>query len=262
MYFDPYQVLGVARGASEEDIKKAYRALSRKYHPDANVNNPNKAQAEEKFKQVQQAYDQIMRERSGDYSQSGNGYGPGSSYGQGGFGQNGYGQSGAGQGGYRQNGQGGYGQNGGGFYYGPFGFGGFADFGGTGRHHINEDFDEMSAGYQAARNYINAGQYAQAMQVLSGIHEHTARWYYFSAVANEGVGNKVNALSYAKQAVDMEPNNTEYCNYLDGLQYGGNWYQSYGQGFGFGRPSGNIGGFCIRLWIMQLICNCLCRCGL
>lgn len=63
MVFDPYQTLGVPRGASDEEIKKAYRNLSRKYHPDANVNNPNKAQAEEKFKQVQQAYDQVMKER-------------------------------------------------------------------------------------------------------------------------------------------------------------------------------------------------------
>ena len=57
---DPYQVLGVSRSASDDEIKKAYRSLSRKYHPDANINNPNKDQAEEKFKQVQQAYDQIM----------------------------------------------------------------------------------------------------------------------------------------------------------------------------------------------------------
>ena len=63
MVFDPYQVLGISRGASDEEIKKAYRNLSRKYHPDANINNPNKAQAEEKFKQVQQAYDQIMKEK-------------------------------------------------------------------------------------------------------------------------------------------------------------------------------------------------------
>ena len=52
---DPYEVLGVPRGASDEDIKKAYRKLSRKYHPDANVNNPYKAQAEERFKEIQQA---------------------------------------------------------------------------------------------------------------------------------------------------------------------------------------------------------------
>ncbi len=60
---DPYRVLGVSPSASDDEIKKVYRKLSRKYHPDANVNNPNRAQAEEKFKEVQQAYEQIMKER-------------------------------------------------------------------------------------------------------------------------------------------------------------------------------------------------------
>ena len=60
---DPYSVLGISRGATDDEIKKAYRALSRKYHPDANINNPNKDQAEAKFKEVQQAYQQIMHER-------------------------------------------------------------------------------------------------------------------------------------------------------------------------------------------------------
>lgn len=84
--FDPYSVLGVSRNASDEEIKKAYRKLSRKYHPDANINNPNKAQAEEKFKEIQQAYDQIMKEReygsSGGASQGGyGGYGGFGGYG-------------------------------------------------------------------------------------------------------------------------------------------------------------------------------------
>ena len=78
---DPYEVLGVSRSASTDEIKKAYRALSRKYHPDANVNNPNKDQAEAMFKEIQQAYELIMKEKNGGgtssygYGQQG-GYGP------------------------------------------------------------------------------------------------------------------------------------------------------------------------------------------
>ena len=74
---DPYSVLGVSRNASDDEIKKAYRRMSRKYHPDANINNPNREQAEEKFKQVQQAYEQIMREREqgSSYGNSYSGFG-------------------------------------------------------------------------------------------------------------------------------------------------------------------------------------------
>ena len=76
--YDPYKVLGVDPGATDEEVKKAYRALSRRYHPDANQNNPNQAAAEEKFKEIQQAYQQIMKEREGRGSSQG--------YGSGGYG--------------------------------------------------------------------------------------------------------------------------------------------------------------------------------
>ena len=62
---DPYEILGISRNASEQEIKKAYRKLSRQYHPDANVGNPNAAAYEEKFKQIQQAYQTIMDQAAG-----------------------------------------------------------------------------------------------------------------------------------------------------------------------------------------------------
>ncbi len=51
------------QSATDDEVKKAYRDLSRKYHPDANVDNPLADLAEEKFKEIQEAYDTIMKER-------------------------------------------------------------------------------------------------------------------------------------------------------------------------------------------------------
>lgn len=71
---NPYDVLGVKRGASEDEVKKAYRKLSRKYHPDANINNPDKDKAEEKFKEVQAAYKSIMDGNTGGETNSYGGF--------------------------------------------------------------------------------------------------------------------------------------------------------------------------------------------
>lgn len=193
---DPYQVLGVSRDASEEEIKKAYRSLSRKYHPDANVNNPNKAAAEEKFKQVQQAYDQIMKEK-----QQGNGY-----------------------------------------------------YGGFNRGSATGDSIQM----QAAANYIANRCFTEALNALNGIPagERHARWYYYSAIANQGMGNNITAKEHAARAVEMEPSNMEYRQFLQHLEFGGTWYMNMGSGYE--RPYASAGSWCLSMIFLNMLCNCCC----
>ena len=201
---DPYKVLGIAPGATDDEIKKAYRNLSRRYHPDANVNNPNKAQAEEKFKEVQQAYDLIMKQKQQGYS-----------YGYGGFGSGM--NNGAYDGGYRQ----------------------------------STDSVEM----QAAANYLAHRCYREALNVLNGIGNRNARWYYYSAMANMGVGNNATALEHANTAVSMEPSNMEYRQLKQQLEFGGTWYTNMGSSY----EHASSGSFCLSMLCMNILCNCCCR---
>lgn len=209
---DPYQVLGVSRRASDEEIKKAYRSLSRRYHPDANINNPNKAQAEEKFKEVQQAYDQIMKEKQ-----------QGSSYG--GFGS-----------------------------YGSDGYGGYGYSGGSAYRQREGESTQM----RAAWNYIANRHFAEALNVLNSVPfgERGARWYYYSAVANQGAGNNIRAMEHAKRAVEMEPSSMEYRQFLQHLEYGGTWYSSMGSSYD--RPYASAGNWCLSMLCLNMFCNCCC----
>ena len=73
---DPYKVLGVSPDASDEEIKKAYRALARKYHPDKYRDSDLADLASDKMKEVNAAYEEIkrLRENGGNAGQSGGGY--------------------------------------------------------------------------------------------------------------------------------------------------------------------------------------------
>ncbi len=77
---DPYSILGVSPGASDEEIKKAYRELARKYHPDNYQDNPLADLAEEKMKEINQAYEEITRQRAGGQSGGYQGQSAGTAY--------------------------------------------------------------------------------------------------------------------------------------------------------------------------------------
>lgn len=245
---DPYKVLGITREATDDEVKKAYRSMSKKYHPDANINNPNKEKAEEMFKLVQEAYQQIIYERQHPYasqsaSDSGN-YGSSSNYGNG----NAY------YSGQNMNGQ---------FYtswedfFNDFFTGAF-----TGQYqHTNPSVAETEEDryYRAAANYINNRHYTEAINVLNLIENHSAVWYYYSAIAYAGNGNHAQALEYATIAADMEPNNYSYQNLVTQLRGGSARYQDQQRGY---VQSYNNDGWCVRLCLLNLALNLCCGRGI
>lgn len=231
---DPYSVLGVDRNASDDELKKAYRSLSRKYHPDANINNPHKDEAEAKFKEVQQAYQQIMDERERGYTSGGGGSSSGSGSGYGGS-----------------------------FYggYGPFGgFGSFDGYGGYGQSGESDSRRETTDPHlKAAANYIRSGHYREALNVLDGIRERNALWYFYSASANSGLGNNVTALEHACEAVRLEPENIQYRMLLERMESGGSWYQQRQTMYGY--PGSFDSSCCVKLCVANLLCNLCCGGG-
>lgn len=72
---DPYEVLGVPRGADEETIKTAYKKLVKKYHPDRYINSPMADMASEKMKEINMAYDALTGKNQSNGQQAGGGYG-------------------------------------------------------------------------------------------------------------------------------------------------------------------------------------------
>jgi len=204
MIDDPYKVLGVSPDASDEEIKRAYRRLAKKYHPDL---NPGDQEAARKMQEVNAAYEQIKNpEKAGPQGHSG------------------YGGS-----------------------YDPFGGYGQQSYGGT------QSGDPYQ---QAAYQYIRFGRYQEALNALENCADRDARWYYLSALANDGLGNQVTALEHIRRAVSMEPDNQEYLYALNRIQHGGSAYR---------QQAGNFRGFtmggdpCTNLCLCYLLNLFCCR---
>jgi molecular chaperone DnaJ len=223
---DPYSILGISPGASDEELTQAYRWLAKKYHPDI---NPGSKTAELKMREVNAAYEQIKKQKTGgvNYEQADGSYGKQS-------------------------------QNQGGTYRGedPFGggfefwFGGFGDF-------FNEEREQKNPEINQARILVEKGRYGDAMLVLSKVSDRNAEWYFYSAIANAGAGNRVAALSHAREAVHMEPQNGQYRQLLSQFERGSFAYREAGEHRGFNMQ--NLGSTFFRIMLAQLFCFFCCR---
>ena len=139
----------------------------------------------------------------------------------------------------QQSGQGSYG---GGYGYDPFG-----GFGGGYQRRTYTDSDQADRYQQGAYQYIRMGRYEEALNILSNSANRNARWYYLSALANDGMGNQVTALEHIRKAVSMDPDNMEYLSVLEQIENGGNVYR---------RHAGGYGGFDGRNAVCPSMCLC------
>ena len=246
---DPYEVLGIQRTATDDEIKAAYRALAKKYHPDLNGGS---AAAEAKMKEVNEAYTLLIKNK-GQYNgqQSGyGGYGQGAGYG-GGSQQSGYG----GYGGYGSGGYGSGGGQGGGYGdFDPFGFGDFFRRTQQQTRGSQTTYAEYDPLLKTVEDSVLDGSYARAEELLQAIHDRRAAWYYWSARVNVGLGNRMQALSDARTAVQMAPDETAYRELLATLQTGGQTYRQYGSQRGFTNVL--CGNPCLSLMALNVLCNC------
>lgn len=122
-----------------------------------------------------------------------------------------------------------------GSYGGGYGGYGYDPFGGFGGYRQQQSYTTQEDQYQqAAFQYIRFGRFREALNALGSCPERNARWYYLSAIANDGLGNQVTALEHIRKAVSMEPDNMEYMQMLNQIQNGGAAYR---------QQAGNFRGF-------------------
>ena len=243
MVEDPYKVLGLSHGATEADIKKAYRKKAKEYHPDLHPNDPV---AIKKMQEVNEAYDMLMNpekyaNRNAQQQRSGQQQNPYNS------------SSSQRSGGYQ--GPGGWASDFGGFDFEDF-FGGFG-FSDSGSQYAGRPTVEYgdSPTIQRVIQAINNRQYQSAVDMLTHVTSsgRNARWYYLSAVANHGLGNSVQAMDQIQRAIKLDPNNRTYQQLYRQYRQAEHTYETNAQGFDMGAQQ--LQKVCMGLCFAQLFCN-------
>ncbi len=196
MSVNPYTVLGLSPGASDDEIKKKYRALVKQYHPDLHPDDPEAAR---KMSEINEAYEAI---RSGNVSQS-----------------NSYSTSSAPHGSFTRDGTSYE------YQYADFDdilrafFGGF----GFSARSAGESMSTEQA-YERTDEYIRSGDYTSAAMLLNRFSSaaRDERWYFYAAQVSNGTGDYSSAVKYSDEAARLDPSNKTYSDYSKELhkQYG------------------------------------------
>ena len=146
-------------------------------------------------------------------------------------------------------------QNTSGHSYGGYGYDPFA--GGWQRSYQYQGQQSGDQYQQAAYNYIVFRRYREALNALEMCTQKDARWYYLSALANDGLGNQVTALEHIRRAVSMEPSNPRYLQALRDIESGGSAYRRQAGKFeGFSMGATPCASLCMCYALHWLCCRC------
>lgn len=194
---NPYEVLGVKPGASQEEIKSAYRKLVKQYHPDQFRDNPLQELAQEKLAEVNEAYKQLT---SGNASSSN--FNSSSSY----------------------------------------------------SHNTRTNSSSSYGDLAQARACLQRRDTAGAEAILNRTSDRSAEWYYLMGIVYNNKGWHDQALQHIRTAANMNPNNFEYRQTLQQMQFR---TTSYGSPYRTTQNSANACDCCVNLWCLDSLCECM-----
>ena len=241
MVDDPYRVLNIPRTAREDEIKKAYRTKAKEYHPDMHPDDPD---AGRKMNEINEAYDMLMNPEKYEKRRA----------------QQAQQQQASSQA-RQQYGSYGWDESGFGFDFEDI-FGAFTGAGyGYGSMPQPQPRADDSPQAAFAVRCIRLRDFRTALNYLASVpaNGRNARWYYLSAVANYGLGNRVTAWEHIQKASSMEPVNPEY---VEAKRFIGREAQSYQtRGSGFNMDMRSPVTFCAGLCLTQMCCSAFCRFG-
>lgn len=193
---DPYEVLGVPKNATPDEIKAAYRKLAKQYHPDKYVGNPLADLAAEKFKEINEAYETLTGGNSA--------------------GQNTYSA-------------------------------------GTGRHSSGS---YGSAGlFAQVRNLIHLNALDEAERMLDSASDRTAEWFFLKGSLYIRRGWHDQGVNFIRQAVNMDPANSEYRRTLSSIEDQRRQYRNISGGMM--SDSAALCNCCSNLICADCCCECM-----
>lgn len=213
---DPYSILGIKPGASEDEIKKAYKKMARKYHPDLNGNSK---EAEAMMKKVNEAYDVLINKKS--YSSS---------------------SSSSSSSTERENPF---------YWYYNSGYSSYS----SSAFNEDEFSARYGSGpsLERAKVLFNSRQFGRCLSELNRFpsDQRTAEWYFISAMAKRNTGNSYESYADLKKACEMDPDNAEYRMYMNRFDQRNTYYSS--QRSSYGIPSSIIE-CCCSLMLFRFCC--------